>query len=123
MSPDYVATNTLNNASPMAAMEALFTARGAKGLTRETRHQVAVEFESMFLAQMLSSMFESENQGADQENGLFGNMQGDDVYRSMMTEQYAKQIARSGGIGIAEYVENELLKLQELPPVQGKEGL
>ena len=32
----------------------------------------------------------------------------------MMVEQYGKSIARSGGIGIADSVEREILKLQEI---------
>jgi Rod binding domain-containing protein len=31
-----------------------------------------------------------------------------------MVEQYGKQISQSGGIGIADYVKRELLKLQEV---------
>ena len=37
---------------------------------------------------------------------LFGDKQSAGVYRSMMAEQFANQIAKAGGIGIAKAVEH-----------------
>lgn len=101
------------SSSPAVATPSLGTlmekAAGAKNLDPATRSMVAREFESMFLSQMLASMF-SESE----ENPLFDDNESSEVFKGMMIEQYATQIARSGGIGIASYVEKELLRLQEL---------
>lgn len=66
--------------------------------------EAAVEFEAVFLAQMLRGM--SAGLGPD---GLFGR----EPFGSLLGEEYAKVIARSGGIGIADATARELLRLQE----------
>lgn len=84
----------------------------AAGDSPDARHAriraAAEEYEALFLSQMMAPMF--ENLGGH----LFGGGPGEAVYRSMMVEQYGKSIARSGGIGIADAVEREILKLQEV---------
>ena len=67
----------------------------------------AGEFESMFL----NSMFQQMNTSVDGE-GPFGGSGALKVWRSFLTDQYAKMFANSGGIGIAKHVYDELLKLQ-----------
>lgn len=71
--------------------------------------KVAADFEALFISQMLSHMF-SDTLGDD----FFGSSESADAYRSLMVEQYGKQITAKGGIGIADYVKKELLKLQEV---------
>ena len=46
--------------------------------------------------------------------GLFGGGSGEEIYRSMMVQEYGKAIARAGGIGIADSVQAEILKMQEM---------
>ena len=67
----------------------------------------AGEFESMFL----NSMFQQMNTGINGE-GPFGGSGALKVWRSFLTDQYAKLYTQSGGIGIAKHVYDELLKLQ-----------
>ena len=71
--------------------------------------KTAEEFESVFLAQMMAPMFEGLG-----EDELFGGGPSTKIYRSMMVQEYGKAIARTGGVGIADAVEREILKLQEL---------
>jgi peptidoglycan hydrolase FlgJ len=68
---------------------------------------VAGEFESTFL----NAMFEQMNTGVDGE-GPFGGSGALKVWRSFLTNQYAQMFAKSGGVGIAHHVYDELLKLQ-----------
>ena len=68
----------------------------------------AKDFESMFVGQMVESMF-GDSVGTE----AFGDAESADVYKSMMTDAYGKAIVNDGGIGIADYVRKELLKLQE----------
>jgi peptidoglycan hydrolase FlgJ len=70
--------------------------------------KVAKDFESMFIGQMLEPMF-GDTEGSD----AFGSSESSDVYKGLLTDEYGKQIARAGGIGIADFVKKELLKLQE----------
>ena len=73
--------------------------------------KAAKEFESVYLSQMMAPMFDGLG-----EDELFGGGPSAQVYRSMLVQEYGKAIARSGGIGIAEAVERELLQLQEIQP-------
>jgi len=67
----------------------------------------AGEFESMFL----NSMFEQMNTGINGD-GPFGGSGALKVWRSFLTNQYAQLYAKAGGVGIANHVYDELLKLQ-----------
>ena len=71
--------------------------------------QAAEQFESVFLAQMMAPMFEGLG-----EDELFGGGPSTKIYKSMMVQEYGKAIARNGGVGIADAVEREILKFQEL---------
>ncbi|WP_321339391.1 rod-binding protein [Breoghania sp.] len=70
--------------------------------------KTAKEFEAVFLQQMLTSMFDTIEGG-----GTFGDGASSDIWRGMLTEQYAGAITDAGGIGIADAVQRELLTLQE----------
>lgn len=70
--------------------------------------QAAQEFESVFLTTMLSQMF-----AGIPTDGPFDGGHGEEMFRSLLIEQYGATIAASGGIGIADDVARELLKLQE----------
>ncbi len=67
------------------------------------------DFESMFLSAMLEPMF-----GDSIGDEAFGDSDTEGVYKGMLMDEYGKQIARSGGIGIASYVKKELMRLQEV---------
>ena len=101
---------------PMPLLEPI-PAAAAAGSGDETRRspeairRAAESFEALFLAEMLRPVFE----GVDSE-GWFGGGPGEKIYRSMMVKEYGKTIARSGGLGIADAVEREILKLQEMDP-------
>ena len=70
---------------------------------------VAEKFESVFLEQMLQHMFEGIK-----TDGMFGGGQSEQVYRSMLNQYYADAISKRGGIGIADAVYSEILKMQHL---------
>jgi Rod binding domain-containing protein len=68
---------------------------------------VAEEFETMFLNSMFQQMFGNVGQGP------FSGGPGASVWRSFLTEEYAKSFVKTGGIGIADQVQRELLAQQE----------
>jgi Rod binding domain-containing protein len=43
----------------------------------------------------------------------FGGGPGEDTFRSMLTSEYGKEMSKAGGIGIADKIYGEILKLQE----------
>lgn len=71
--------------------------------------RTAEEFEAMFLASMLGTMF----QGVQAETPFNGGP-GEDAFKSFLTDAMAKSMARAGGIGLADSLSRELLKLQGL---------
>jgi len=70
--------------------------------------EVAEKFEAMFLSQALQPMFANIK-----PESPFGGGPGDDIWRSMQVDEYGKAIAKSGGIGIADAVMEQMLKAQE----------
>lgn len=70
--------------------------------------EVAQTFESMFLSQMLSHMHTPE------ADPMFGGGPGEEMFQSMLTEEYGKAMAQRGGIGIAAAIERYLLEFQEV---------
>lgn len=72
--------------------------------------ETAQAFEASFLAQMMKPMFEGLS-----TDGPFGGGQGEEMWRSFMVEAMAKQTARAGGVGLADQVLSEMLKMQETP--------
>ena len=89
-------------------------ALGKKPLSAEARQRVAMDFESMFLSQMLNTMFPGSDDFSDGAENVMGDMFGDETYRGWMIDEYAKQIAKAGGIGIAPIIERQLLQYQEV---------
>ena len=61
----------------------------------------------------LNTMFQQMFTGVDGD-GPFGGSGALKIWRSFMTDQYAKTFAKAGGIGLAGHVYNELLKQQGL---------
>jgi len=70
--------------------------------------ETAEAFEASFLAQMLKPMFDGLK-----TDGPFGGGQGEETWRSFMIEAMAKQTVRAGGIGLADQVMAQMLKMQE----------
>ena len=99
-SPDVVAllsaTNDPGNA-PLSPAQGHANARAT-----------AEDFESVFLNTMLSQMF-----AGIETPEPFGGGHAEETYRGLMIEEYAKAITQSGGIGIADAIERQLIELQE----------
>jgi len=68
----------------------------------------ALDFEAVFLNTMFQQMFSNVGKGA------FGGGPGAEVWRSLLTDEYAKSFAKNGGIGIADHVQRALMQQQEI---------
>lgn len=77
--------------------------------TKAQARKVAEDFEAFFLSQFIENMF-----AGVKTDSQFGGGQGEDIFRSVLTQEYGKVMARNGGIGIADSVYREIIKLQEI---------
>ena len=67
------------------------------------------EYESIFISQFLGSMF-----SGIKTDGITGGGQGEEMFRSMMVNEYGKAIQQRGGFGLATHMKAELLKHQQI---------
>ena len=86
-------------------------AQPAKTVDTKKAYEAAKEFEAVFLSQMLQHMF-----AGIKTNNVFGGGPGEDMYRSMMVNEYGKVLAQSGGVGITDAVMREIIRIQEAKP-------
>ncbi len=84
-------------------------ARPASPASLETLRGVAQEFEAVFVAQVLARI--NQGFGGGQDNGETVD-QG--VFHDMFNDEVAKLISRTGGVGVADAVLREMLKVQEV---------
>jgi flagellar protein FlgJ len=81
----------------------------AAGKVRARAKDTAEKFEGQFLSFMFQQMFEGVK-----ADGPFGGGHGEEMFRSLMTDAMGKQMAKAGGIGLADTVQREMLKMQGL---------
>jgi Rod binding domain-containing protein len=74
----------------------------------------ATDFEGMFI----NSMFSQMTSGL-KGDGPFGDTPATGVWRSMLTEQYSKNFAKAGGVGISDQVFRELILQQAKATTKG----
>ena len=95
-----VAANALNPLNPPLH----------RGQSPEQMRKTAEAFEASFLSQMLKPMFEGI-----QTDGPFGGGEAEATWRSFLIDAMAKQTVKAGGVGLADTVMSEMLKMQEQP--------
>lgn len=66
------------------------------------------EFEAIFISEMLKPMFEDL-----ETDGMFGGGKGEEIFRSMMIQEFGNNIANTGRVGIADHVKTQLIRIQE----------
>jgi flagellar protein FlgJ len=109
--------NSTTGSIPSKAMIPLFNGRPdpdfAAALQKVSPQQqakakaTATDFEAMFI----NSMFSQMTNGL-KGDGPFGNTPSTGVWRSMLTEQYSKNFAKAGGVGISDEVYHTLIMQQ-----------
>ena len=82
--------------------------RVTKTVNPEEARRVATDFEAFFLSQMFQPLFSSIDPVSP-----FGGGPGEDIWRSMQVDEYGKAVAQAGGVGIADAVYREILRMQE----------
>ncbi|MBX7200197.1 MAG: rod-binding protein [Rhodospirillaceae bacterium] len=70
--------------------------------------KAAQDFEGFFVGQMMESMTEGL-----ETNEYFGGGHGEEMWRSMLNQEYGKEVAKGGKLGIASTVMASMLRAQE----------
>ena len=106
----------VHGSDPLAAAPAASAPAGARPkVSQQARMWAqAQDFEVHFVNAMFQEMYTGI-----QGDGPFGNSMGVGPWRSFLTEEYAKNFVKSGGIGIADQVYQSLLAHQEAHAQQG----
>lgn len=98
----------LSSATLSSAANAALASKASPAASKAAKAKAAGEdFEAVFLNSMFQQMFAGVGQGP------FSGGQGAQVWRSFLTDEYAKSFVKAGGVGIAPQVERELLAHQE----------
>ena len=71
--------------------------------------QTAEAFEASFIAQMLRPMFEGLSTEAP-----FGGGEAEATWRGFLLDEMGKQVARAGGVGLADHVMAQMIQMQEM---------
>lgn len=74
---------------------------------KKTR-EAAKEFEAFFIGQMMEHMM-----AGVETDQTFGGGPGEDMWRSMLNQEYGKELAKSGKLGVADHVMRGMLLAQE----------
>lgn len=106
MTPD--ATLALMTAGQVdAGTSAKALKNAAKTREMEKIEGTAQEFEAVFIAEMMKPMFEGISTEAP-----FGGGKGEEVFRSMLLQEYGKIVSQTGGVGISDAVKEQMIQLQ-----------
>lgn len=91
-----------------AANDRPATLAAMAGGTGDKARATAQEFEATFLTSMFNQMLETVK-----GDGPFGGAGDAGVWRSFLSDEYARSFARAGGVGIGDAVYRTLLAQQE----------
>lgn len=83
-------------------------AAGMSSADEKKIKKAAQDFEAFFIGQMMQSMTEGLETDA-----YFGGGHGEEMWRSMLNQEYGKEVAKSGRLGIATPVMASMLRAQE----------
>ena len=79
--------------------------------------RVAREYEEVAINKMLQQM----NEGV-KPDPIFGGGHAEEIYRDMLIAEHAKILAKSGGIGIAESIKKDMIKINNRTKTEVKNG-
>lgn len=89
---------------------------GTSGLSDKQRTQakkVSQDFEGLFIGMMMKSM--RETVGKDK---LTGGGHGEEVYRSILDQEYVAAAVKRGGFGLAKHIEKDIIRQESRKTVR-----
>jgi Rod binding domain-containing protein len=109
-------TSMTTGPTPMMAAPPLASLTQAAPVTRPSAAadpakvwKAARDFEAMALGEFLKPMFGT----VDSKNNIFSGGDAEKTWKPMIIDEIAKQIAASGGLGLAGPIHDAMLKMQE----------
>jgi flagellar protein FlgJ len=104
------ATSLIGQNAISAALQKQTAAQAASMSTPDQKKikKAAQDFEGFFIGQMMGSMTEGL-----ETDSYFGGGHGEEMWRSMLNQEYGKEVAKSGRLGIASTVMTGMLRAQE----------
>lgn len=102
------ALGTARSRSRAAAAYGNATTQTGTDRSLDATRQAAQEFVAFFASQMIQPMFEGIK-----TDEMFGGGVGEDSWKSMMIDQYGKELARQDGLGLTDQVMTAMLEAQE----------
>ena len=109
ISPVDIDTMKITNNSQSKLAQITKAKAAARGASEAKIDDVSKEFEAQFISQMLENMFSTVD-----TNPLLGGGEGEKMYQSMLVDEYGKLISRAGGVGVADHVKREMIRMQEI---------
>jgi flagellar protein FlgJ len=91
-----------------ATQAAAVQGASAKSADLNKVRDAAEKFEAFFIGQMMEHMT-----AGLETDALFGGGHGEDMWKSMLNQEYGKEVAKTGRLGITEQVMSSMLKMQE----------
>lgn len=82
-----------------------------KGISNKSLYNACVDFESLFVKQMLNSMRSTIDKSSLLDGGMAQN-----IFEDMLYDEYANQISKSQSLGLATKMYNQLLGINEFAP-------
>lgn len=71
--------------------------------------KVGQDFEAVFIGKMLNIVFDMVK-----PNKLFGGGAGEKMFKSLLIDEYAKEISKKDALHVGQYVTDFILKFQEV---------
>jgi Rod binding domain-containing protein len=108
-------TIAAGSALPVTPLDRFGTLRQHAAPAVDARDQArlkatAEDFEAFFVTHAFEDMYADLS-----SDPLFGGGEAESIFRSFLLQEYGKQVARTGGIGVSDMVQKQLLQLQESP--------
>lgn len=91
-----------------AAAQAAAVQGAGKSMDLKKVHDAAEKFEAFFISQMMEHMT-----AGIETDPMFGGGHGEDMWKSMLNQEYGKGLAKSGKLGITDQVMKGMIKMQE----------
>lgn len=105
---------------PLALAEAremaLPAAQSSKHMSLDKIDEVATQFEAMVAGQLVKYMFTD----IDPKGGAFGGGHGEALFRDLLVQEYASEMAEAGALGLRDNIKRQLEIYQNTPQTQGK---
>ena len=99
--------------SSLSSITSAFASKAYAGMDKaavaKKAKAVAQDFESVYVSDAFKAMFKDVS--VDPLNGKSDNS--NETWRDMLIDQYAKDFVKKGGIGIADDIAAQLIKIQE----------